>query len=557
MRRSAIGGAADLPTLPSPSLLTRIPRQVGASLTAKLVVLVGVFIALPMVLYGQFELGDRKMRDLVTRGVEQQSWLVAQALRPVLDARAMPSPDALDRELTNYATDGTKLDLMFRPAKGHSDQGYYFVASSMEGGAGKIDNELDGFLAHGILASLSQTCSWDVASELRYIETSAKREMLTWVLPIQSLWGCWALVSSHPTAEFLKTSVGRPYWQTREVRIAALIYLLLAMLASLVAASVGRSVRNFRTAARAISDGRIRDHSFSACNTIPELGSVARDLDRLVAELNATAREIREAAEDNAHSFKGPVATIDAALEPLRRLAAVSDERTRRSVALVDSSLRRLKTLIVAAQRVDNVTANLIDAPRASVNLTQVVHETLGRYREIMAQRDIVLRHSVAEDVIISAGNGALEVIVENLLDNAISFSPRRGMLGITLRRTRQRIDLWLDDQGPGIDPRKIGRIFERYVSLRPQEPKPAHAERADAGLARSRSHPHAGLGLWIVRRNVETLGGGIAVRNRPEGGLSVHVVLPLDRSRPLSADVPRANDEGHNLITGRARSAM
>jgi len=544
------------PTRSSRARLRRLWRRFGASLTVKLVVLVGVFIALPIVLYGQFEAGDRKMRDLVARGIQQQSWLVAQALGPVLDGRAIPSPEVLDRELKKYTTDGTKLDLMFRPAQSHAEHGFYFVASSMLGGGDKIGRELDGLLAHGILGSLTETCSWDVASELRYIEPTAKHEMLTWVLPIQSPWGCWALVSSHPTAEFLNTSVGRPYWQTREVRLAAVIYLFMAMLALLVAASVGRSVRNFRNAARAISDGRVRSRSFSASNTIPELGSVAKDLDRLVTELYSAAREIRETAEENAHSFKGPVATIDAALEPLRRVAAASDERARRSVSLVDSSLRRLKTLIAAAQRVDNVTANLLDAPRTNVNLTQVIHETLARYRELMALRDIALHHALAEDVVISAGSGALEAIVENLLDNAISFSPRRGAIAISLRKTRQLIDLRIDDQGPGIDPRKIGRIFERYVSLRPHEAMSDQPQRPDSAVARTRAHPHAGLGLWIVRRNVEALGGYVVVRNRPEGGLSVHVVLPLDRTCPLPPEALGTEADGCNLLTGPRRTS-
>jgi two-component system, OmpR family, sensor histidine kinase ChvG len=533
-----------------------VSRRIGASLTLKLAILVGVFVALPVMLYGPFEQGDRKMRELVARGIEQQSWLVAQALKPVLGGSAMPTPGVLDTILMNDAGDGAKLDLMFRPAKSRSGHGFYFVSSSTPGGARMIDTELDGLLAHGILASLSPSCSWDMASELRYIETGGKQEMLTWVLPIQSRWGCWVLVSSHPTSEFLNTSVGRSYWQTPQVRVAAAIYLVMAMLAALLAASVFRSVRNFRRAARAISDGRIRNHSFSSSNTIPELDSVAKDLDRLVVELYAAAREIREAAEDNAHSFKGPVATIDAALEPLRRLAAASEERARRSVALVDSSLGRLKTLIVAAQRVDNVTANLIEAPRASVNLSQVIHETLARYRALMAMRDIVLHHSIAENVIISAGSGALEAIIENLLDNAISVSPRCGAIAITLRRTRQRIDLWIEDQGPGIDPRKIGRIFERYVSLRSQEPQSAHAERADGAPARPRAHPHAGLGLWIVRRNVEALGGAVFVRNRVEGGLGVHIVLPLDRGRPLTVAPTPMADDGHNLITEDVRAS-
>ncbi len=542
MRRSVIAGAAPRRTL---TRVAGLGRRVFASLTIKLVVLIGVFVALPIVLYGQFETGDRKMRDLVARGVQQQSWLIAQALKPIFSGPTMPPQSVLDKELRKYASDGTTLDLMFRPDS-RSDHGFYYVASTASGGLKKLDDQLDGLLAHGVLARLSHSCSWDTPSELHYIETQGRQEMLTWVLPIQSAFGCWALVSSHPASEFLNTSVSRSYWRTREVRIAGAIYLTMAMLASLVAVSVGRGIRNFRTAARAISEGRGRGHSFAASNNIPELASVASDFDRLVADLYAAARDIRQAAEDNAHSFKGPVATIGASLEPLRRLAAASDGRAGRSLALVDLSLRRLNTLIAAAQRLDNVTANLIDTPRTDINLTHVISDTLVRYRALTSVRGIVLRDTLDVDVVVNAGVGTLEAIIENILDNAISVSPPRGVIFVTLRKSRQVIDLSVDDEGPGIDPRKIGRIFERYVSLRPQEHDCDAAPRPDEEVGLARRAPHAGLGLWIVRRNVETLGGRVVARNRSESGLSIHIVLPRDRSRPIAADATPLTAVGH-----------
>jgi two-component system sensor histidine kinase ChvG len=168
----AIGGGS---LLRIPSDLAWVARRAFASLTIKLVVLIGVFVALPIVLYGQFEMGDRKMRDLVARGIQQQSWLIAQALKPVLGDRTMPSQSVLDGELAKYAADGTTLDLMFRPAGVEPDHGFYYVASTASGRLDQLDEELDGLLAHGVLARLSHTCSWDVPSELRYVASAAAR----------------------------------------------------------------------------------------------------------------------------------------------------------------------------------------------------------------------------------------------------------------------------------------------------------------------------------------------------------------------------------------------
>src|SRR5205085_9669498 len=119
--------------------------------------------------------------------------------------------------------------------------------------------------------------------------------------------------------------------------------------------------------------------------------------------------------------------------------------------------------------------------------------------------------------VMIRAAEGVLEIVLQNILENAISFTPPGGTIVVTLTQSEESIELQIDDEGPGIDARKIDRIFERYFSLRPRQP--SHEMATPAG--------HAGLGLWIVRRNVEALGGKIAAANRLGGGLSVTVTLP------------------------------
>ena len=112
------------------------------------------------------------------------------------------------------------------------------------------------------------------------------------------------MTSTHTTSEFLNTSIGRPYWQTHQVQVAAVIYLVLAVVALLVAVSIRLSLRRFRDVAAEIGRGRVRDYAFSQRNVVPELSSVARDFDKLVQELWRVSQQIRQSAEDKAHSFK-------------------------------------------------------------------------------------------------------------------------------------------------------------------------------------------------------------------------------------------------------------
>ena len=122
--------------------------------------------------------------------------------------------------------------------------------------------------------------------------------------------------------------------------------------------------------------------------------------------------------------------------------------------------------------------------------------------------------------VTVAAAPGTIEAVVNNIIDNAISFSPAGGEIAIQLVKIDGGCELIIEDDGPGVDPACVDRIFDRYVSLRPKRQ-----------IAKSRGSPleeiHSGLGLWIVRRNVEALGGTVAAANRPGGGFSIRIALP------------------------------
>jgi two-component system, OmpR family, sensor histidine kinase ChvG len=473
--------------------------------------LVGIFAALPIILYGQFESADRQLRDLVTRAVQDRSKLIAHALAPVLEKGGPSSGVALNAELAKFVSDGTVLRLMLKPAGGAGT--FYFVASAPAIRADDVAPELDELSRRGILKLLSQACIWEAADEIRYKQANGSVELLTSIIPINDKSGCWVLTSTHATSEFLNTSIGQPYWKTPAVRVAALIYLVLALLAALAAVSIWLSLRRFRDVAREIGQGRIGEYAFSQRNAVPELSSVARDFDKLVLDLKRLSQQIRESAEDNAHSFKSPLAAIQSSLGPVRRAMAAGDQRANRALEIIDSSVSRLLFLVKAAQHFDESTADLIEAPRLATNLTQIIGEATVGFREIMANRDVRLVRRLDEGVIVSAGRGMLESVVQNILENAISFSPRGSTIVLTLTKDRHEVELQVDDEGPGIDPQLVGQIFERYYSTRPREVE-AQTE-------------HAGLGLWIVRRYVEALDGKVSASNRIGGGLSVSIVLP------------------------------
>ena len=105
-----------------------------------------------------------------------------------------------------------------------------------------------------------------------------------------------------------------------------------------------------------------------------------------------------------------------------------------------------------------------------------------------------------------------LESVIENVVENAISVSPSGGLVTVTLKREGEEAILTVEDQGSGVDPENLERIFERYFSQRP-----ADGENEES---------HFGIGLWIVRRNVEAMGGSVTAENLDAGGLRITVRL-------------------------------
>jgi two-component system sensor histidine kinase ChvG len=149
----------------------------------------------------------------------------------------------------------------------------------------------------------------------------------------------------------------------------------------------------------------------------------------------------------------------------------------------------------------------------------------LDAYSDSFASQQVRLDSRLQTGVRVKADEELLEVVLENVIDNALSVSPQYGTITIELKASGKQAALAIRDQGPGVPAPYLHRIFERYVSLRALENSPVAAN--DAESTAGRGH-HLGIGLWIVRRNLEAVDGSVWVENRPGGGLAVNIDLPL-----------------------------
>jgi two-component system, OmpR family, sensor histidine kinase ChvG len=523
-------------------------ERVWRSFALKILLLLAIFFAVPAILYDQFRAADEEKNRLLSESVAAQGRLVAEALRPLverLDGRAM---QAVGVTVEHLGQTGASIKLLYRPAiapahensahpapaQASDAQSFFYVSSSPSVPSQYLEQERQDLINSGILDRLKDSCDEETPLAMRYTNPTGGQEILTSVTPIQARSGCWAVVISNRTQEFLGSSLGLPYWQTPAVRLAAAIYLVMALIVTVLFVQAGLSIRRFGRLARDLRTGVEQRGSFASLNRVPELSGVAVEFDRLVAALRSSAQALRFAAQETAHAFKTPLGIIAQALEPLRARLAKDDTRATRAVELIDRSLARLDGLVSAARQLDETIADSINPPRERVPLSDLLSEIVEEYREAHDPKHLSFAASIEPGVVIAGAAALIETIAQNLLDNAASFSPPGSEIEVQLRARGGVAEFAVADGGPGVEPDKIAGVFERFVSLRPKKGSGAAGEGARAGSnprPGPNPHPgeeHFGLGLWIVRRNVEALGGAVAAENRPEGGFRVVVALPL-----------------------------
>lgn len=501
-------------------VMDRLLKLVGGSVTLKLLLLGVVFLVVPAMLYGRFAEVDAQRQQLLVRNLQIQGRLVAQSLEATLTAAGPRAVVEAGQWVERFAQGELRIKLLLRPAS--EDQGFYYVAASPQVGAEYLTQERDRLLQSGVLPKLEESCAGNRPLADRFTNPSGEQELLTSITPFHTDAGCWAVITSYAASDLAGDSLTRPFADAPEVRWAGGFYVFMALLILASAIAVSLSLRRFADlarrirrsqTARGVSAGVPRRVSFAAASPVPELKPVAVEFDRMVQTLDASARTIREAAEENAHAFKAPIAAISQSLEPLRRTA--SDPLSAKAVTVIERSLDRLEALISAARRVDEAIAELLDEPVQFIDLSSLVRNTARAFNDAHSGNRVAVVAEAADGIRVGASEEALETVLENLLDNAVSFSPPGGVVRIKLSKANRRAEMVIEDQGPGVPKDIINHIFERHFSYRPN----GTGESGDS---------HFGIGLAIVRRNVELLGGTITAENRSEGGLRVSVKLPL-----------------------------
>ena len=303
--------------------------------------------------------------------------------------------------------------------------------------------------------------------------------------------------------------------------VLLLVVTLMSVLLSLfLARTIVRPLRRLARAAVRVRLGRAREVVVPRLpDRRDELGLLARALSDMSLALRARIDATEAFAADVTHELKNPLASLRSAVDGLGR---VSDpELQRRLLAVVGDDVRRLDRLISDISEASRLDAQLSRATFEPVDVAAMLAGLLGQREEREASgggaRGVRIRFDRTDpEPLRVLGEGArLERVFENLLDNAVSFSPDGGLVTVAARRDGAALVVTVEDEGPGVPEEAREAVFRRFQSIRPDT---------------EAFGQHSGLGLAIARTIAEGHQGAITVESREDrlAGARFVVRLPL-----------------------------
>ncbi len=330
-------------------------------------------------------------------------------------------------------------------------------------------------------------------------------------------WTVGAVVASKSTFAILQELY---VVRLRVMRIFIASLIVAILISIFFSTSIVRPLRQLRIDARAVLDRRGRllrgAAHFKGSRRLDEIGELSRALERIMRRLDAHVGYIETFTSDVVHELKNPLASIRNANEMIADVSDPADRR--RFVRIIEQEVARMERLLSGVREITSIDARLVTEQPVEVDLGALLTKIIDGFRLREGERVRFQLDMGPGPLSVDASEDRLTQVFENLLDNALSFSPPGSTVIVTAVAEEREIVTRVADMGPGIPEANRTRIFDRFFTHRPDS-----ARRHEGG--------HTGLGLAIVRTIVEGYGGSIDAANAERGAVFT-VRLPRRGSR-------------------------
>jgi two-component system, OmpR family, sensor histidine kinase ChvG len=217
---------------------------------------------------------------------------------------------------------------------------------------------------------------------------------------------------------------------------------------------------------------------------------------------------IESFAADVAHEIKNPLTSLRSAVETVARVR--DPDQQRRLMSIIEDDIQRMDRLISDISNASRLDAELSRAEVEPVDIGRMLRMLTDIHEATAAERSaphIRLELPLGADLTVPGLEGRLVQVFQNIIANALSFSPPGGTVTVRAGSSGDTVEVTVTDDGPGIPEAKLAAIFDRFYTERP---------------AGEKFGTHSGLGLSISKQIVDAHGGEIFARNRRAEGEAV-----------------------------------
>jgi len=258
-----------------------------------------------------------------------------------------------------------------------------------------------------------------------------------------------------------------------------------------------------------------------------EIGDLSLVLRNMTEGLYNRIDDIANFAADVAHEIKNPLTSLRSASDTLR--VAKTEEQREKLIDIIQQDVSRMDRLITDISKASKVDANLARETAKTLDVGEIAENIVEFYQQTRSKDGPGVIDASAIDpnspIYIRAYETPFAQVLRNLIDNALTFSPKTGKVTVTAKKDGNRVIFTVDDEGPGIPEDNLETVFERFYTQRPKG--------ATFGN-------HSGLGLAICRQIITAHRGTIHAENR------VNAEGQITGAR-FTVDVPRQRASSEN----------
>lgn len=284
------------------------------------------------------------------------------------------------------------------------------------------------------------------------------------------------------------------------LKVFSVVLLVTILLSIYLAGSIARPLKRLAIATEDIRKGKSRHYAIADIlirkDEIGELGNMLNDM---TEALWRRMEAIERFAADVAHEIKNPLTSLKSAVETVANID--NPEQQKKLMTVIVDDIERLDRLISDISDASRLDAELSRIKMIPVKLDLLLDTLIEIYDATVDNKGVQFKFSNKVDgpIVIRGIEDRIVQVFRNLISNAISFSPDNGIIWLRIRCENEIVKIYVEDQGPGLQPGTEESVFNRFYRERPDSEK--------FGI-------HSGLGLSISQQIIMAHGGNISAKN-------------------------------------------